>query len=78
MSSFKKKFDELWKDPEYRLQASPAKRVLSAVNRRLVDASFRSVSRYKLATAHRIDEIPPELSGTLRRVEEAVGFRRGW
>ena len=75
-SDFKKEFDELWKDAEYRLRVAPAKRVLSGINRRLQEANFRSMSDYKLAAAHRVDEIPPELSGTLRRVEESVGMLR--
>ena len=76
--SLKKEFDQLWQDGEYRLHCSPAKRVLSGVNRRLTEAKLRSLMVNNLAAAHRIEEISPEISGTLRRVEEAVRDRRGW
>jgi hypothetical protein len=73
---FKKEFDQLWKSVEYRLRRSPAKRVLSGVNRLLTEASLRPIMVHNLATAHRLEEIPPEISGTLRRVEEAAGIRK--
>ena len=76
MRDFKKEFDQLWKSEEYRLHCSPAKRVLSGVNRRLTEAKLRPIMVRNLATAHRIEEISPEISGTLRRVEEAVGTRK--
>jgi energy-coupling factor transporter ATP-binding protein EcfA2 len=78
MRNFKTEFDQLWQTPEYRLYRSPAKRLLSAVNRGLAEARYRPIMVHNLATAHRIEEISPEISGTLRRVEEAVARQRGW
>jgi predicted ATPase len=76
---FKNEFDRLWQHGEYRLHCSPAKRVLSGVNSRLTQAGFRSIMVHNLATAHRIEEISAEISGTLRRVEEAaIENRRRW
>jgi hypothetical protein len=75
MSDFRKEFDQLWQDAEYRLRCSPAKRVLSGINNRLAQAGFRTIMVNNLATAHRIEEISPEISGILRQVEEAVEDR---
>jgi hypothetical protein len=72
MTSFKKEFDQLWKDEVYRLHSAPAKQVLSELNHELQEASFRPVSARALATAHRIEDIAPEMSYALRRVEEAI------
>lgn len=72
MTSFKKEFDALWQDRVYRLHSCPAKQVLSELNRRLVEDGFRPVSARGLAIAHRIDDIAPEMSGALRRVEELL------
>lgn len=72
MTSFKKEFDQLWKDEVYRLHSAPAKQVLSELNHKLQEASFRPVSTRALATAHRIEDIAPEMSYALRRVEEAI------
>jgi predicted ATP-dependent endonuclease of OLD family len=76
--SFRKEFAELWRSPQYRLYSCPAKRVLSGVNGRLAEAGFRPMMVNNLAAAHRLDEIAPELSGTLRRIEEALSDRGDW
>jgi len=72
MTEFSKEFELNWKDPLYRLYKSPAKDILSAVNRELQVGGYRTVTSRGLATAHRIEEIAPEMAGVLRRVEEAV------
>jgi hypothetical protein len=71
-SSFKKEFDLLWQSNVYRLHSTPAKQVLSELNRRLDEAKFRHVSARGLAIAHRINDISSEVSGTLRKVEETI------
>jgi energy-coupling factor transporter ATP-binding protein EcfA2 len=73
--SFKKEFDQLWRNAEYRLHVAPAKRVLSGVNRQLAEAKLRPIMVHNLAVGHRVEEISPEFSGMLRRVEDAVGAR---
>jgi energy-coupling factor transporter ATP-binding protein EcfA2 len=78
-SNFKKEFDELWKDPAYRLRVAPAKQILSRINRRLMEAGkFRTISARGLATALRVEEIGPEMSGTLRRVEDSIAALKEW
>jgi energy-coupling factor transporter ATP-binding protein EcfA2 len=71
-ANFKKEFDLLWRDPQARLHACPAKDVISELNKKLRDRGSRSVSARSLASAHRAYEISSEMVALLRKVEEAT------
>ena len=70
--NFKREFDSLWSDGQFRLDTCPPKSVISELNNRLRESGHRTVSTRALASAHRVREIPPEMVSLLRRVDEVT------
>ena len=71
MVDFKKEFDSLWKDAQFRLDSCPPKEIISELNGTLKDRGYKTLSRRSLAANHRSNEIPHEMSSLLRKVEDA-------
>lgn len=71
-TEFKTEFDSSWADVSHRLQFSPPKQVISALNQRLQAAGFNTVSISGIARALRVSEIPKEMVAILREIESTV------
>jgi hypothetical protein len=71
-SAYKKEFDALWREPEFRLASAPAKQVIARLNERLQSAGHKAVSARALASAHRRQEIPEEMASVLNRINEST------
>jgi hypothetical protein len=72
IESFHNDFDRDWTDSMTRLRLAPAKELLSALNRRLVDAGLKPASARRLAGQLRKAEIDPEMAEVLSAVEAAL------
>lgn len=70
--AFKKEFEANWEGLDFRLNRSPAKSILSAVNAKLSAAGYKTCSARALASGHRAEELPAELVSTLSNIEELV------
>lgn len=71
-TQFKPEFDKLWKDPLYRLRVCPPKQVVSLLNQKLTKEGFKPVSLTGIARAHRVSEIPDEVSELLASIEASA------
>ncbi|MDR7187179.1 energy-coupling factor transporter ATP-binding protein EcfA2 [Microbacterium trichothecenolyticum] len=71
-SSFKHSFDADWRDAAMRLNACPAKQVLSALNQRLQGSGCKPASVAGLARSIRVSEIPSEMSELLTVIDSAA------
>jgi len=72
MTDFKREFDSLWVDRQFRLACCPAKDVISELNNKLKEHSYKTVSRRSLASQHRVGDIAQEMASFLRSVEAAT------
>jgi hypothetical protein len=68
-ASFKREFDSLWADRQFRLDSCPAKDVISGLNNRLSENGYKTVSRRSLAYKHGVGDIAQEMASFLRTVE---------
>ena len=68
-ADFKREFDSLWTDRQFRLDSCPAKDVISGLNTKLSENGYRTVSRRSLAYNHRVGDIAQEMASFLRTVE---------
>lgn len=65
-------FEAMWSVPTGRLGLCPAKDVLSRLNERLADAGHKPTSFRAIARGIRDAELGSEVSGVLKRVEQAI------
>jgi predicted ATP-dependent endonuclease of OLD family len=69
---FTRLFASKWGDEQWRLEYSPPKELLKALNRALEADGKRSVTLRSLARSLRMSEIPDEMVSLIREVEEAI------
>jgi predicted ATPase len=70
-----KLFESLWTDSEWALFMSPAKEVLSGLNRRLQEDNYKAVSARGLAARIRAHEVPSEMRDALLEIEMMLSSR---
>lgn len=72
---FRPTFERMWADPAQRLHRVPPKSLLSHLNRSLQREGYSAVSFRALAHNIRLEEIDPEVSDLLRRLDSAADRR---
>ena len=72
VSETNKELGPLAEDPEWRLHRYPAKKILSALNKTLQEASLTTVSSKNLARQMRQSEIPDEMRNWLIEVDSSI------
>jgi energy-coupling factor transporter ATP-binding protein EcfA2 len=71
-TAFKPQFEQLWAVEANRLALCPPKQLISGLNGKLQGNGFRATSIVALARAHRVSEVPKEVSDLLVAIETAV------
>jgi hypothetical protein len=72
MTAFKPQFEQLWAEEDKRLALCPPKQLISGLNAKLQANGFKATSIVAIARAHKVSEVPEEVSALLNAIELAV------
>jgi hypothetical protein len=72
IAAYKSQFEKSWKDAHFRLASCPPKQVIAALNDALQQRGLKAVSVRSLASEHKADEIPTEMTELLRTIEATI------